>query len=83
MTAQAATAVFTVTRRGPRKGRDPIMTGRYMLTVDLFPDRQWGPYSFRDMSDELYVAALVSRVQARNVILDAFALGTASITGSA
>lgn len=68
---------FTVTRKSAKK--DAILAQRYMLTIDRLPGRSW-THGFREMSDELFIAALISRVEARNLILDAFADGSASVT---
>jgi hypothetical protein len=72
--------VFTVTRRTKMK-QDAITRQRYTLTIDTLPGHSW-TYRFREMSDALYVSALLSRVEARNLILDAWANGSASITGN-
>jgi hypothetical protein len=71
--------VFTVTRVGKRK--DAITAQRYRLTVDKLPGRSW-THGFREMSDELFVVALVDRVTARNTILDAHTNGTAEVAGT-
>ena len=70
--------VFTVTRKGPKK--DPFLTQRYTLTIDTLPGQSW-VRDFREMSDDLYIAALLSRTEARNLILDAFMEGSASMEG--
>lgn len=77
-----APPVFTVTRKGQREGQDAILGARYVLTVDRLPGWKSKPQDFRSMSDELYVAALVTRAEARNTILDAFCTGSASIAGT-
>jgi hypothetical protein len=75
-----AAPVFTVTRRTKAK-QDAISKQRYVLTIDTLPGRSW-TYGFREMSDELYVTALISRIEARNLILDAWENGSASVTGN-
>lgn len=71
--------VFTVTRKTKAK-QYAISKQRYILTVDKLPGRSW-TYGFREMSDALYVTALLSRVEARNLILDAWASGSAQAAG--
>jgi len=65
--------IVTVTKGRKYKGEH-----RYTLTFSAPPDRTFGPYDFAEAGKELYVAALLPRMDARNLVLDAFANGSAT-----
>jgi hypothetical protein len=69
---------FTVTRKS-RQGAD-LMSAKYVLTCEQLPGQSFGPYGVRDLNDELYVAALVSRAEARGLIFDAEIHGSVTFT---
>jgi hypothetical protein len=60
---------------------DAILGARYTLSFSRLPDQTFGPYSFMDARGQLIVSALLSAPDARNLILDAYANGTAEMNG--
>jgi len=69
--------IVTVKRRGTKAAHD-AMEARYTLTTDALPGRTFGPFGFREMSNELMVFADMDRPTARDLILDAWSAGEAS-----
>jgi hypothetical protein len=70
----------TVTRKGKQKtpAAGGAFANRYSLTFDALPGKAFGPYDFREAREQLYVAALLSRVEARALLLDAWTAGAAT-----
>jgi len=59
-----------------RRGEVPTVTvtfarKRYRLEFSKLPGRPFGPYEFAEAITQLYVAALLSRLEARNLVMDA------------
>jgi hypothetical protein len=44
---------------------------RYTLTFSKLPGRSFGPYDFTEAIGQLYVGALLSRLEARDLVMDA------------
>jgi hypothetical protein len=44
---------------------------RYTLTHSKLPEQEFGPYSFADAIKELRIGALLSVLDARNLVMDA------------
>jgi hypothetical protein len=44
---------------------------RYTLTFSKLPGQSFGPYEFAEAISQLYVCALLSRPDARNLVMDA------------
>ena len=75
------TTTFTVTKGRKIPRSDPnggALACKYTLTIDLFPDRTFGPYDFREMRGQLETAAFMLPVESRNMVLDAYLNGSAS-----
>ena len=51
---------------------------RYRLSFSKLPGRTFGPYDLRDAVTQLYVGALLERIDARTLVLDAAMNGTAT-----
>ena len=66
------TGTVTVTRA--RSGRD----SRYTLSFSALPGRTFGPWDFAETARDLRVSALMTPVDARNLVCDAAARGTAT-----
>lgn len=48
------------------------------LSFSKLPGQKFGPYPWKDAVTELTFSALLSRADARNLVLDALATGTAT-----
>lgn len=72
-------SIFTVTKSS--KGTDAIRTARYTITLSTLLGKEYGPYSFTEARDQLSFAGLIALTDARNVVLDAFAAGSATTEG--
>ncbi len=59
---------MTVTRKGKR----------FVSTFSALPGRMFGPYDFAEMARDLTVSALLSPRAARDLVLDAHDLGSAT-----
>lgn len=63
----------TVTRGRRYRGEH-----RYTLTFSALPDKTFGPYDFVETGKHLYIAALLPRMTARDLVLTAFENGSAT-----
>lgn len=61
--AGVVSGAYTVTVTCKRK--------RYTLTLSKLPGRSFGPYDFAEAIGQLYVGALLSRLDARSLVMDA------------
>ena len=68
----------TVTRTTQAKTTDAIRDTRFRLTFSALPGQTFGPYGYQDARGDLLVAALLSPADARNLLLDAMAVGEAT-----
>jgi hypothetical protein len=72
----------TVTRKGKKgasaSNRRRYFSGTYILAFSKLPGRTYGPWLFDEAVTDLTVSALLSAVEARNLVLDAFAAGSAT-----
>lgn len=66
------TATVTVTRQG-KLGR-----ARFQIAFSALPGRTFGPWSFAQTVRDLTVSALLSPLGARNLVMEAGALGSAT-----
>ena len=62
----------TVRKAAPRRG------ARVTLHFSALPDREFGPYPWGEAIIDLTISALLSRVDARSLVLDALATGEAT-----
>jgi hypothetical protein len=62
----------TVRKAKPYKG------DRVTLHFERLPDKAFGPYPWGEAITDLTVSALLPRVEARNLVLDALATGEAT-----
>lgn len=69
--------IVTVTRKGKKRPAGAL-DARYTVTFDALPGKTYGPWSYRETRDDLTVSALLEPVEARALILDAFADDSAS-----
>jgi hypothetical protein len=68
--SEITTEVPTVTVTYARK--------RWSLEFSKLPGQKFGPYDFADVMGQLYVGALLERLEARNLVFDAQAKGSAT-----
>lgn len=64
----------TVTRGGKR----PRVNAKYRLSFSQLPDRTFGPWDFAETVRDLRVSALLAPTEARTLVLNAHANGSAT-----
>lgn len=63
----------TVTRQGAQR-----VNAKYTATFSQLPGQSFGPWSMTEMIKDLRVSALLEPIEARNLVLDAHAKGSAT-----
>ena len=66
-------ATVTVRRVGKKR-----VNARYTSEFSALPGQTFGPFDFAEMGRDLRVSALLSPIQARNLVLDAHEKGEAT-----